>query len=91
MVVEAYGTLGADGLLADPVVASIATERRRSPAQVLLRHALQRGQVALVKSTSPQRIAENATPPRRPTCAAHYPYYPCDAHCTHCTSYSLDV
>ena len=75
MVVEAYGTLGADGLLADPVVASIATERRRSPAQVLLRHALQRGQVALIKSTSPQRIAENATPPRHPTCMA-----PCVAH-----------
>lgn len=65
MVVEAYGTLGADGLLADPLVASIATERRRSPAQVLLRHALQRGQVTLVKSTSPQRIAENAAPLRR--------------------------
>jgi len=60
VVVEAYGTLGADGLLADPLVAAIAAERRRSPAQVLLRHALQRGQVTLVKSTSPQRIAENA-------------------------------
>ena len=32
--------LGADGLLADPLVATVEAERRRSPAQVLLRYAL---------------------------------------------------
>ena len=60
IVVEAYGSVGADGLLADPVVSRVAAERRRSPAQVLLRHAVQRGQVALVKSSTPRRIRENA-------------------------------
>ncbi len=60
IVLEAYGSVGADGLLADPAVLRIAAERRRTPAQVLLRHALQRGQVVLVKSSTPRRIRENA-------------------------------
>jgi len=60
IVVEAYGSVGADGLLADPVVGRVAASHRRSPAQVLLRHAVQRGQVALVKSSNPRRIRENA-------------------------------
>ena len=60
IVIEAYGSVGADGLLADPAVSWLAAERRRSPAQVLLRHALQRGQVALVKSSTPRRIRDNS-------------------------------
>ena len=60
IVVEAYGSVGADGLLADPAVLKIAKAHQRSPAQVLLRHALQREMVALVKSSTPERIHENA-------------------------------
>ena len=60
IAVAAYGSVGADGLLADPVVVKMAASHGRSPAQICLRHALQRGQVALVKSATPSRIRENA-------------------------------
>lgn len=59
IVVEAYGGIGADGLLADPVLCDIAAVHRRTPAQVSLRHSLQRGAVVLAKSLTPSRIAEN--------------------------------
>eukprot|EP00966_Prymnesium_polylepis_P266723 6161905-Prymnesium_polylepis.1 len=60
IVVESYGSIGADGLLDDNVVRDIAVVRRLTPAQVSLRHSLQRGAVVLAKSLSPSRIAENA-------------------------------
>lgn len=48
-----------DVLGAAPVVA-IAARLKRSPAQVLLRWAVQRGTVPLPKSVTPSRIVENA-------------------------------
>jgi diketogulonate reductase-like aldo/keto reductase len=60
IVVEAYSPLTKGKRLDHPVVADIAGRVERSPAQVLLRWALQRGLVVLPKSTRPERIAENA-------------------------------
>ncbi|XP_063224317.1 aldo-keto reductase family 1 member A1-like [Bacillus rossius redtenbacheri] len=45
--------------LTDPVVVEVARRHGRTPAQVLLRHVLQRGVVAIPKSTNPGRIREN--------------------------------
>jgi diketogulonate reductase-like aldo/keto reductase len=61
IVVEGYGAIGADGLLEQAVVERIASRRGRSPAQVTLRHTLQRAPrtVALAKSLTPSRIDEN--------------------------------
>ncbi|KAH7361676.1 aldehyde reductase [Plectosphaerella cucumerina] len=43
----------------DPVVAEIAKELGKQPAQVLIQWAVQRGTVVLPKSVTPSRIAEN--------------------------------
>ena len=45
--------------LSDPTVARIAAEHGVSPGQVLLRWAVQRGTVAIPKSVTPARIAQN--------------------------------
>ena len=45
--------------LDDPVIASIATAHRKTPAQVMLRCGLQHGRSVIPKSTKPSRIAEN--------------------------------
>merc|ERR1712032_376978 len=47
-------------LLRDPVVSKIAESIGKTPAQVLLRWALQRGTIAIPKSVTKTRIAENA-------------------------------
>ncbi len=59
IVTEAWSPLGQGQVLADPVVASIAGQHGRSPAQVILRWHLQLGNVAIPKSSNPQRIADN--------------------------------
>jgi diketogulonate reductase-like aldo/keto reductase len=59
IVVEAYSPLTRGLRLTHPVVASVAREVERSPAQVLLRWGIQQGVVVLPKSTKAQRIAEN--------------------------------
>jgi diketogulonate reductase-like aldo/keto reductase len=46
-------------VLKDPVIAAIAAEHGRTPAQVMLRWQLQEGRSAIPKSTNPGRIAEN--------------------------------
>lgn len=60
IVFEAYGSMNAKGLLRNPVVAEVAAQARRTPAQVLLRWALQHGCVILPKSVHRARIVENA-------------------------------
>lgn len=60
ILVEAYGSIGAEGLRADPKVQEIAKVHKRTPAQVSLRHTLQRGVSVIAKSITPKRIAENA-------------------------------
>ena len=62
IVVEAYGALGADGLLEEPVLQQMARKYGRSPALVSLRHTLERAgerTVLLAKSLTPSRIEEN--------------------------------
>lgn len=60
IVVEAYSPLTRGERLGDPVVVSVAERVARSPAQVLLRWAIQHDLVVLPKSTRAERIAENA-------------------------------
>lgn len=45
--------------LSSPIVRGIAAQHGKSPAQVLLKWAVQRGTVPLPKSTTPARIEEN--------------------------------
>lgn len=57
---EAWSPLGqGKGLLDDPVLARLAAKHGRTPAQVVLRWHLQLGNVAIPKSVTPSRIAEN--------------------------------
>src|SRR4051794_27934774 len=60
IVVEAYSPLTHGQRLDHPVVVATAARVGRSPAQVLLRWALQQGLVVLPKSTREARIRENA-------------------------------
>jgi diketogulonate reductase-like aldo/keto reductase len=46
-------------LLEDPVVSAIAKRVNKTPAQVLLAWAIQRGTALLTTSKSPSRIKEN--------------------------------
>ncbi|WP_017595686.1 aldo/keto reductase [Nocardiopsis potens] len=57
---EAWSPLGqGKGLLDEPVLAGIAAKHGRTAAQVVLRWHLQLGNVAIPKSVTPARIAEN--------------------------------
>jgi 2,5-diketo-D-gluconate reductase A len=56
---EAWSPLARGKVLDDPVVGRIAETMGRSPAQVVLRWHLQRGDIVFPKSVSPQRIAQN--------------------------------
>jgi 2,5-diketo-D-gluconate reductase A len=56
---EAWSPLGQGKVLTDPVIAAIAARLGRTPAQVIIRWHLDRGQIAIPKSVSPRRIAEN--------------------------------
>jgi diketogulonate reductase-like aldo/keto reductase len=57
---EAYGPLVRGQRMDDPVLARIARKHGRTPAQVLLRWALQHDVVAIPKSVHPARIRENS-------------------------------
>lgn len=57
---EAYGPLGVGKLLENPAVTSIAAEYGKTPAQVLIRWSLQLGNIVIPRSSSPERIAQNA-------------------------------
>jgi len=57
---EAYSPLHRAKGLDDAVVAKLAATYDKSPAQVLLRWALQRNMIVIPKSTHESRIAENA-------------------------------
>ncbi|WMY10849.1 aldo/keto reductase [Paraburkholderia phenoliruptrix] len=60
MALIAHTPLGSGKLLADPVIAEIAREHGRKPAQIILRWLMQQPGVAAVpKSSNPVRIAEN--------------------------------
>ncbi len=59
IVTEAWSPIARGNVLADPVVTRIAEATGKTPAQVVLRWHVQRGDVVFPKSVSPQRIAEN--------------------------------
>lgn len=62
IVLQAFAALGHSSepnLLEDPIVVAIAKRVKKTPAQVLLAWAIQRGTAALTTSKSPARIQEN--------------------------------
>ena len=60
VTLEAYSPLTTGRKLRDPRLAEIAARNGRTPAQVLLRWAVQRAIPVIPKSTKRERIAENA-------------------------------
>lgn len=60
IVVEAYSPLTRAKRLNHPVIRKVADAHNRSPAQILIRWALQHGTVVIPKSSNPGRIAANA-------------------------------
>jgi diketogulonate reductase-like aldo/keto reductase len=60
IALEAYSPLGTGRHLGDERVAGIADRHGRTPAQVLVRWAIQRDLIVLPKSTHRERIVENA-------------------------------
>jgi 2,5-diketo-D-gluconate reductase A len=59
IVTEAWSPIAQGKVLADPVITAIADRLGRTPAQVVLRWHLQRGDVVFPKSSSRERMAEN--------------------------------
>lgn len=59
VVVEAWSPLARGGNLSDPTIAAIAERVDRTPAQAILRWHIQKGYVAIPRSVTPSRIAEN--------------------------------
>ena len=57
---EAYSPLTKGARLSDPNLVSMASKYSRSPAQILIRWALQQGIVVIPKSAKKDRIYENA-------------------------------
>ncbi len=58
IMTESWSPL-ARGDLGDPVIAAIAGKHARTPAQVVLRWHIERGLIAIPKSSKPARIREN--------------------------------
>ncbi|MFB9233963.1 aldo/keto reductase [Plantactinospora siamensis] len=56
---EAWSPLAQGAVLDDPVVTEIAERVGRTPAQVVLRWHVQRGDIVFPKSVTPKRIEEN--------------------------------
>ncbi|TCN41771.1 diketogulonate reductase-like aldo/keto reductase [Kribbella orskensis] len=59
VVAQAYSPLGTGRHLGDPVVERIASATGRTPAQVLIRWAIQKGLSVIPKSSHRERIDEN--------------------------------
>jgi 2,5-diketo-D-gluconate reductase A len=59
IAVEAWSPIAQGKVLGDPVVGAIAARTGRTPAQVVLRWHLQRGDIVFPKSVTPERVAEN--------------------------------
>jgi 2,5-diketo-D-gluconate reductase A len=59
IVTEAWSPLAKGRVLNDPTIGAIASRVGRTPAQVVLRWHMQRGDVIFPKSTTPARIKEN--------------------------------
>lgn len=61
VAIEAYSPLTKGRKLQDPGLKEIAGHYEKTPAQVLIRWALQKGFIVLPKSVNPGRIRENAS------------------------------
>jgi 2,5-diketo-D-gluconate reductase A len=59
IAIEAWSPLGQGAVLDDPVIRSIADRSGKTPAQVVLRWHIQRGDIVFPKSVTPDRIREN--------------------------------
>jgi 2,5-diketo-D-gluconate reductase A len=59
IAIEAWSPLGQGGVLDDPAIRSIAGRAGKTPAQVVLRWHIQRGDIVFPKSATPDRIREN--------------------------------
>ncbi|WP_319464128.1 aldo/keto reductase [Micromonospora sp. RTP1Z1] len=59
IVTEAWSPIAQGKVLDDPTIVDIAQQVGRTPAQVVLRWHVQRGDVVFPKSTTPKRIEEN--------------------------------
>ena len=60
ITIEAHSPLGHNRApLGDPIISGIAGERGKSAAQIILRWHFQRGDIAIPKSTRPERMREN--------------------------------
>ena len=56
---EAWSPIAQGNVLGDPVVQRIAKAAGKTPAQVVLRWHIQRGDTVFPKSVTPQRVREN--------------------------------
>jgi 2,5-diketo-D-gluconate reductase A len=56
---EAYSPIAQGAVLDDPAIVTIAGQVGRSPAQVVLRWHIQRGDIVIPKSTTEARVREN--------------------------------
>jgi 2,5-diketo-D-gluconate reductase A len=59
IAIEAWSPLGRGNDLADPTIDSIARRVGKTPAQVILRWHIERGNIIFPKSVQPDRIREN--------------------------------
>ncbi|MEH1053705.1 aldo/keto reductase [Micromonospora sp. CPCC 206171] len=59
IITQAWSPIAQGKVLDDPTVVDVADEVGRTPAQVVLRWHVQRGDIVFPKSTTPSRIAEN--------------------------------
>jgi 2,5-diketo-D-gluconate reductase A len=59
IAVEAWSPLGQGAVLNDPVIRNIAEKSGKTPAQVVLRWHIQRGDIVFPKSVTPARVKEN--------------------------------
>jgi 2,5-diketo-D-gluconate reductase A len=56
---EAWSPIAQGGVLGDPTITEIAARLGKTPAQVVLRWHIERGNIVFPKSTTPARIREN--------------------------------
>ena len=59
IAIEAWSPIAQGLVLNDPVIESIARRTGKSPAQVVLRWHIERGDIVFPKSATPERIREN--------------------------------
>jgi 2,5-diketo-D-gluconate reductase A len=59
IAVEAWSPIARGRALGDPTIDDIAKRVRKTPAQVILRWHIERGDIVFPKSVSPERIREN--------------------------------